>query len=261
MNEETVRLLFGSGTVGRSILDPARRPVEIIGVVAERAARSRPSIYFFADQPGAARTPEYPLRIFHVPTLQELSTAELDANVVSAGLFETMGLPIVAGPGFSTPHQTGACRIGIVNQEAAGLYFDGDPVGSSVIDDSGRRTTIVGVVHSAPLATFQRRVEAAIYSPMTQDCLPQMTLLVDATETSAATLTAMRSTMEGVPGRGSNPPLVKTLETHFNQTALAPQRIATTILTAAASIALLLSSLGLYGVLSDFTAIAAGNSR
>lgn len=251
VNESAARLLFGVETVGRSILDPARRPVEIIGVVAERAARSRPSIYFYAEQPGAARTP-MPAAVFQVPTLQELPVAELDANVVSPGYFETMGLPIVAGQGFSTPHQTGACRIGIVNQEAAGLYFDGDPVGSAVIDDSGRRTTIVGVVHSAPLATFQRRVEAAIYFPMTQYCLPQMTLLVDASDTSASTLTSMRRTMEGVPGRGSNPPLVKTLETHLNQTALAPQRIATTILTASASIALLLSILGLYGVLSDF---------
>lgn len=251
VNEEAAHLLFGGQTVGRSILDPARRPVEIIGVVAERAARSRPAIYFYADQPGAVHTPTAS-EVFQVPILKELPAAELDANVVSPGYFEAMGLPVMAGQGFSGTRQDGACRVGIINQEAAGLYFEGDAVGSSVIDDSGRRTTLIGVVHSAPLATFQRRVEPAIYFPMAQDCLPQMTLLVNATDTGASTLTAMRSTIESVPGRGSNPPVVKTLETHLNQTALAPQRIATTILTAAASIALLLSILGLYGVLNDF---------
>jgi hypothetical protein len=58
----------------------------------------------------------------------------------------------------------GACRVSVINQEAADLYFGGKAVGAAVIDDRGRRTSVIGVAHSAPLGTFERRVEPAIYS-------------------------------------------------------------------------------------------------
>jgi ABC-type antimicrobial peptide transport system permease subunit len=54
-----------------------------------------------------------------------------------------------------------------------------------------------------------------------------------------------------VPGRGPAPVVVKTLETHLGQTALAPLRIATAISGACATTALFLSVLGLYGTLND----------
>jgi len=57
--------------------------------------------------------------------------------------------------------------------------------------------------------------------------------------------------IEPVPGRGPSPVVVKTLDTYLNQTALAPLRIATMIIGASATIALILSVFGLFGALSD----------
>ena len=54
-----------------------------------------------------------------------------------------------------------------------------------------------------------------------------------------------------MPGRGPSPVIVKTLDTYLSQTALAPLRIATMIIGASATIALVLSVLGLFGALSD----------
>jgi ABC-type antimicrobial peptide transport system permease subunit len=64
-------------------------------------------------------------------------------------------------------------------------------------------------------------------------------------------LAKVQNALEAVPGRGPAPLVVKTLDTHLSQTALAPLHIATTLVGACAATALFLSVLGLYGILSD----------
>jgi hypothetical protein len=177
--------------------------------------------------------------------------AELDTNVVSPGYFDAMGLPLIAGRRFTGTAAFGSCRIGIVNREAADLYFGGNALGAAVIDDEGRRNWIVGVAASAPLGTFQRHVEPALYLPMSQDIFPRMTMMVQAREANGPTLADLRGAIEAVPGHGPAPLILKTLDTYLAQTSLAPLRIAAAILGASATTALLLSVLGLFGALSD----------
>jgi len=47
----------------------------------------------------------------------------------------------------------------VVNQGASDLYFGRDAVAAAIIDDLGERTEIIGVVHSAQLGIFERRLE------------------------------------------------------------------------------------------------------
>ena len=94
-------------------------------------------------------------------------------------------------------------------------------------------------------------MEPAIYFPMAQDFLPYMTLILSAREVNRPLLEELRTKIEPVPGRGPSPVVVKTLDTYLSQTALAPLRIATMIIGASATIALILSVLGLFGALSD----------
>jgi len=56
-----------------------------------------------------------------------------------------------------------------------------------------------------------------------------------------------------VPGGWENRVVVNTLDTHLGRTAFAPERIATVLVGAAATLALVLGMLGLYGVMSDAT--------
>ncbi len=256
VNEEAAAGLFGQHTVGRTVRDFSGLPVEIIGVVArlkvDKADReNRPSIYYDYTDWKASSPDGIPRAHFRAPVASELAGVELDANVVSPGYFDSMGVSVVAGQAFSHP-MPDDCRIGVVNQEAAGLYFGGKAVGAAVIDDLGRRTGIVGVVHSAPLGPFQRHVEPAIYFPMSQDALPTMTLIIaGAREVNAPMLADLRRRVESVAGGGPAPVVVQTLETHLAHTALAPLRIATLIIGASAATALVLSVLGLFGALSD----------
>jgi len=256
VNEEAAKVLFGAGTVGRSIRNTAGLPIEIIGVLPVRKGghadtHVQPTIYFYQEDEKGPPPERLGWANFRAPIVSELEQVELDSNVVSPNHFAVMGWPLVAGQLFPDDPKPHGCRMGVVNQEAADLYFNGNAVGRTVIDGAGRRTEIIGVVHSAPLGTFERRVEPTIYFPMAQDFLPYMTLILSAREVDEPLLAELRGTIEPVPGRGPAPVIVKTLDTYLNQTALAPLRIASMTIGASATIALMLSILGLFGALSD----------
>lgn len=255
VNEEAAAALFGDETAGRSIYDAADTPIGIIGVVALRrksaTSRARPTIYFNATAEGRRPAGRIAAVRFSAPAASRLERAELNRNVVSPGYFAAMGLSLIAGRLFPESPGDGGCRVAVVNQEAADLYFAGNAVGAALIDDTGRRTGIIGVVHAAPLGIFERRSEPTVYFPMAQDCLPAMTLILGARVADAPMLAEVRQTLESVPGRGPAPPAVKTLQTQLSRTALAPLHIATAIVGACAATALLLGVLGLYGTLND----------
>jgi len=252
VNAEAAKEMFAGDAVGRSIQDPSGQHVEIVGVVAMRETReaNAPTIFYYADQPPPPLDRTRPH--FQVPDRSRPLAAVLESNVVSAGYFDAMGLAPVAGKIFSNFASTNGCRVGVVNQEANELYFGGNGVGAAVIDAAGRRTEIIGVVRSLFLRTSQRRAEPAIYLPMTQDFLPHMTVILQTRDATDATLTALRKTLDGVPG-GRWPPDVRTLEQHLSRVALAPERIATVLVGASAGMALALGVLGLYGAMSDAT--------
>jgi hypothetical protein len=175
----------------------------------------------------------------------------IDANVVSRRYLETAGLARVAGEVFPESPEPRGCRVGVINQEAAQLYFGGNAVGGAIIDGAGRRTEIVGVVHSPLLRTAQRRVEPTIYFPMAQDFLPRMTLLLSAREATDELLASVRRQLDAVDG--GIPATVTTLDAHLSRTALAPERIATLLMGASAAMALTLGVLGMYGAMADST--------
>lgn len=202
VNEQAAQDLFGEYTVGQTLEAENSLPIEIIGVAAMRESKpgtSRPTLYY--DYTGRESPP--PRRVpdvrFRAAVASKPAWGELETNVVSPGYFDAVGIKLVAGQDFSSPAQPAECRTGIVNQEAADLYFGGKAVGAAVIDERGRRTGIVGVVHSEPLGTFQRHVEPTLYLPMSQDVLPRMSLIIHASGVNGLLLTDLRRRLEAGP--------------------------------------------------------------
>jgi ABC-type antimicrobial peptide transport system permease subunit len=252
VNEEAAAE-FGGNPVGRSIVDVTGQTLEVIGTVATRkkaaAVSSRPTIYYYANQQSAALGRIGPAS-FRVPASLELTRAVLDAQIVSPSYFDAMGVSTIAGEVFSGNRAQRACRVAVVNREAAEQYFGGNAVGAAVLDGLGRRTEIIGVVQADLLRTFQRRGEPAIYFPMADEVLARMTLVIGSTHTTDDTVSAVRRKLDLVSG-AALPPDVRTLDTYLTQTALAPLRIATVLVGVFAAIALALGIVGLYGALSD----------
>jgi hypothetical protein len=234
VNEDGATVLFGDETPGRVIYDMAAMPVQIIGVLrnsTKRSIRHNPTIYY--DETNHAGPPRERIALARVsaPVVSKLETAELASNVVSPAYFDVMGFSLVAGRSFSEHGSFGGCRVALVNEEAADLYFGGGAIGAVLIDELGERSEIIGIVHTPRLGIFQRKKEPTVYFPMVQDCRATMTLAIRAGATDSRMLAAVQHVVESAPGRGPARVIVKTLETQLNQTALAPLHIATVLMT------------------------------
>jgi ABC-type antimicrobial peptide transport system permease subunit len=90
-----------------------------------------------------------------------------------------------------------------------------------------------------------------VYLRMSQDVLLRMSMIIRVRKVTRLLPTQLWGTLEAVPGRGPSPVLVRTLETYLNQTSLASLHIAMVLLGVSATMALLLSVLGLFGALSE----------
>ena len=175
----------------------------------------------------------------------------LAGNVVSSSYFNAMNMKLTPRPAFGEDPKARGCRVAVINQEAAELYFGGDAIGGAVIDGAGRRTEIVGVVQSALLRSSQRREEATIYFPMDQDFRPRMTLVMATTRAPRALLASVQRQLATLSGGNPSVLRVMTLDEHLSRTALASERISTLLVGACAAIALGLGMLGLSGAMGD----------
>jgi hypothetical protein len=250
VNEEAAAQMFDGDAVGQAIDAPTGERLEIIGVVKTRRAAGatiQPTVYTYAQQielPEEHRGPGG----FRVAAGGALVNGVLDVNVVSDGYFDAMGLPLKAGTGFLGARDPRSCRVGVVSAEAEEMYFGGDAVGGAVIDGAGLRTEIIGVVESSVLRASSRAGGPAIYFPMGQDFLSEMTLIIGARRADPALLTAVRGALEGTGSKGAE---VLTLEEHLSLTALAQERVSALLVGLAAAMALALSVLGIYGGMGD----------
>jgi ABC-type antimicrobial peptide transport system permease subunit len=246
--------LFGRDTIGMVIQDPSSLPVEIIGVVKRSSKyelqQERPTIYY--DYMNHSDVPK-PIRSAHfrVPLVSPLMNIQLNANVVSPRYFSAFDLPLIAGQVFAEHQVPGQDRVGVINQEAADLFFGGQLLGTGIIDERGVRTEIIGVVGSRVLGTFQQHEEPTIYLPMWQECPPRMTLVLERSKWNGRILADLRRRIESVPGHDLTPAIIEPLDTRLAQSAFAPLRIATLICGASASTGLILSILGLFNAQNE----------
>jgi hypothetical protein len=256
VNAATAASWFDNDAVGRVMEDESGQRVEIVGVVTPKEATPdttsglEPAVYYYAEQGQIDFSLDAPIR-FSIPILPPSRTEMLDLRVVSASYFAQMGLSHRAGALFPDTPAAGSCRVGVINQQAAELYFGGNAVGGAVIDGAGRRTTIVGVVEDARLRAIERKTQPALYVPMTQDFLPGMHAILGAVDPGADLQDTMQRRLEAVDGGKPDAVAVISLEDHLRRTALAPERIATLLLGVGSINALAIGILGLYRVIAD----------
>lgn len=247
------RLFATAPPAGRLVTDSGGRVAEIVGVVSPakgvRAGPARtPDLYYYdAQEPVAFDRTQLSLQ---VPLLPAPVTAMLDVRIVSPGYFGVMGLERVAGQLLDAPPGH-ACRIGVLNQQAADLYFGGPAVGGAVIDGRGRRITIVGVVRDARLRSTHRRPEPALYVPLEQEFAPKLQLLIASADASPERQANVRRRIGSIDGGVPAALAVATLEERLSRIALASERIAALLLSVASLNALALAVIGLYRITAD----------
>jgi putative ABC transport system permease protein len=172
------------------------------------------------------------------------------------GYFRTMGIPIVKGRDFDDRDKHGSTPVVIVSETFARQIFPNeDPIGkrikpgiSSIENERSMMREIVGVVgdvHNQDLSTAPK---PAYYVPQTQVPFNQLVAVV---KTNAEPHSMISAVTKDVAAMDADVPLfgIKSMEEYLSASVAAP-RFNTTLLSIFAGVALVLTIVGLYGVMS-----------
>lgn len=182
--------------------------------------------------------------------LERRGGEQVHRNIVSPGYLRTLGIPVLEGRAFDELGERGSPTVAMVNQAYAERYGGGERVIGRRFRTSpeGQFLEIVGVVANVPDGGLRTLGSPMIYLPMAQDPQRRVELVVwerEGAEGTPATLTRML--------REANPELaltpVRSLE-EVSRLATFDQRAGVAISSALALVGLLLSGLGLYGVVA-----------
>ena len=180
---------------------------------------------------------------------------------VSPGYFETMTTPLKRGRYFNEHDSSDAPPVAIIDERLAQKFWPGaDPIGKRMYepgdDDLTKITTktkfwtVVGVVADVQLAdlTGEKQPVGTYYFSLDQSPSPRFTLAVKTTMDPAALTKTLRAEMAKID---SDVPLfeIRTMDER-TQLSLTQRRAAMILGLAFASVALFLSAIGIYGVLT-----------
>jgi predicted permease len=176
---------------------------------------------------------------------------EVNFNFVSPAYFETVGMTLVAGRGIEERDSMNAPLVAVVNEATARRYFpNGSAVGRIVeVEGSpGRPIEIVGVVRDAKYNDQRENVKHMVYRPLWQSPWELSVLEVRTTRPLSAMAGPVRNALLEV-SRDVMISRAFTLSDQVDST-LASERLLATLCAVFGALALLLASVGLYGVLS-----------
>ncbi|HVS62909.1 MAG TPA: ABC transporter permease [Thermoanaerobaculia bacterium] len=167
---------------------------------------------------------------------------------VSPGALATLGVPIVQGRGFETSDDADAAPVALVNQTLAGRYFsDRDPVGSQIKSGDTWRT-IVGVADDFRAFDLTEQASAMVFFPQDQLSTRRRFVLV---RTEGEPDTLRRSVEEALASVDPAQPITNVRSMRdVVATWLAPWMMGIGGLSGLGIGALLLASMGLFGVIS-----------
>ena len=172
-------------------------------------------------------------------------------NVVGPNYFETLGIPILAGRGFVASDAPGTPAAVVVNtQMAAHLWPGGNAIGKRISLDgpTGPWLTVVGVVRDTKYNSLGEKAPDFLFLPFAQHSRAEMVLQVRASRTGAIPAATFRELVHALDPL-LPPPTISSLEDDM-RIVLLPAQLAAALLGAFGMLALLIASVGIYGVAS-----------
>lgn len=184
---------------------------------------------------------------------------DVDAEVpwVSQDYFSAMGIPLLAGRGFTKADVSGAQKVAVVNEMFARRYF-GSPSNALGHHVSRSRrpvtdTAIVGVVRDAKHTTVRDEIQPTVYRPFVQGEKPvPLTFYVRTWQTPEAAANAVRAAIQRIDGKLIVDDL-RTMQNEIDDT-ISSERMIALLASVFGALAGLLAGIGLYGVLAYSTA-------
>jgi predicted permease len=173
-------------------------------------------------------------------------------RAVGPRFFETMGIPVRLGRDFSPDDRNGSSKVAIINETLARKYFAGvNPLGKRVGLGGTPDMEIVGVIADTKYRSLREAVPNTVYLPIDQaPAVPTSgprTLHVRTFANPVAIAAAVR---EQARALDPNLPVKVSLFDDLVDETLVQERLIATLSTFFGALALLLTSLGLYGVIA-----------
>jgi macrolide transport system ATP-binding/permease protein len=167
---------------------------------------------------------------------------------VGSEYLKTMGIPLIAGREFTDRDTSETTDVGIVNETLARRYFGGrDPIGGRI--HTGQRTIeIVGIARDGKYSNITESPRSFLYLPVQQFYRGDAVLLVKTRGNPADVVPRLHEVFRSLD---ANVPLfdVRTIEEHL-EIAVFIQRMVASLLGAFGALALVLATVGLYGVIA-----------
>ena len=189
----------------------------------------------------------------------EESLLHVECDVVSAGFFETLGVPVVRGRAFAVSDRDGSAPVAIVSQELVRRYWPGEePLGKRIRLNTGSSFfEVIGVVRDLDNPRLSSATPVA-YVPVGQGKLLlagarletppyQMQFLIRSSGEPAA----LKSTLHH-EALATDPSLWVNIQTlqELREESVGPIRMFSLLLSALGALALLMASVGIYAILA-----------
>jgi predicted permease len=174
-------------------------------------------------------------------------------NTVGGDYFATMGIPLLQGRAFAAADTAGAPQVAVVNDALAKALWPGEAaVGKRFHDRAadGPIVEVIGVVRGMQDLVPGETPHPYIFRPLGQIVPAEMTLLAFTSTDAAARIPSLRTAITAV---NKQLPVfdARTMEEHLrNGQALLFRRLGSVFASAFGLLALVLATVGMYGVMS-----------
>jgi predicted permease len=170
-------------------------------------------------------------------------------TVVWPGYFQAVGIPLLRGRDFTALDTKTAPRVVIVNDTAAAAFWPGEnPIGKRIsFEGEGLPVEVVGVARTANYQNLGEPPQALVYLSLVQYYFPTAVLYVRTNGDPAAVIATVRRALQ---------PLDRNLLVQAEsldvsiRNLLWSQRLSAALLSVFGGLALLLSVIGIYGVIA-----------
>jgi putative ABC transport system permease protein len=172
-----------------------------------------------------------------------------DFNLSGPGYFRTLGIPLLRGRDFSDQDTRDKPEVAIINEEMARQFWpDEDPLGKRIRIGNDPWRTIIGIVGDTRQSRLDVEPRQEMYYPLLQSPSLFMTLAVRTSDEPEKFVSAVRDRVRSLD---ADLPLysIRTMNERLAE-SVAPQRLTLLLMVIFAGVAVTLSAIGIYGVMS-----------
>jgi macrolide transport system ATP-binding/permease protein len=173
----------------------------------------------------------------------------VEYNEVSPAYFATLGIPLISGREFTRADDENAPHVAVVNQTMVARYWRGqNPIGQR-LQVKGNWVQVIGVAADSKYSSLRENPESFFYVPLRQYFAIEPDIHI---RTSQPLQTVQTAVLGQVRALDPDLPLSEmiTLEEQVDRST-SHERAAVTLVALLGGLALLLASIGLYGVMSS----------